>query len=88
MPKHTRVNFSIDLKGLIASVDGTIPVERLAQHQRAVHIVIFLILVIAQRDVVKVSILNTEEIVGDCCFFFLIIAQSCPPTTAHLKKAG
>lgn len=59
-PIHTRVNFSINLKGLIAGVDGTIPVERLAQRQRAVHIPIFLILVIAQRDVVKVSILQTE----------------------------
>lgn len=74
--RRTRVDLRIDLKGLISSVDGTVPVERLAEGQRAVHVAILLILVIPQRDVVKISILEThlriQEFSSVCVCVFLL----------------
>lgn len=56
--KPTTFRLGIDLKTLVAGVDASIPVVRLTQQQRRVRVAVFLVLVISQRDVVELCVLQ------------------------------
>lgn len=68
--KPTSFHLGIDLKSLIPGVDGPVSVVHLTQQQRRVRGAVFLIFMIAQRDVVKMSVLENKRVECPVCWHF------------------